>query len=298
MKYKFLVLIFSIAIVNVNAQDYIPLYADSIPNSKPSVNEEKSELTDILRISKVSQPGMSVFLPAKEKATGHAVIICPGGGYRILAIVHEGYNVAKRLNEMGIAAFVIKYRLPDDKIMVKKEIGPLQDAQRAIQMVRENATKWNVDENKIGMMGFSAGGHLASTAGTHFNKSYISNPQKTSLRPDFMILVYPVISFSDSIGHSGSRNNLVGKDASTANIKEYSNDLHVTESTPRTFLVHAKDDKGVPYSNSTIFLNQLRKYKVPAEIYLYEKGGHGFGLNNPTSDVKWIDLVEKWIKTK
>jgi len=285
--------------LHVSSQEFMPLYSDSVPNSKGGPDREKSETTDgIERVSNVRLPGITIFLPSKETATGEAVIIYPGGGYGILAIAHEGYDVAKRLNLSGIAAFVVKYRLPDDSMMVDKKIGPVQDGQRALQMVRENATKWNIKTDKIGIMGFSAGGHLASTVGTHFQKAYISNPNRTSLRPDFMILVYPVISFSDSIGHQGSRNNLLGKNPGEALIKEYSNELHVTGKTPRTFLVHAKDDTGVPVANSTIFAAQLKKHKVPVEMYLYETGGHGFGLNNKTSDVQWIDLVEKWIHTK
>ncbi|RYF92369.1 MAG: alpha/beta hydrolase, partial [Chitinophagaceae bacterium] len=164
------------------------------------------------------------------------------------------------------------------------------------QIVRENASTWNLRKNQIGIMGFSAGGHLASTAGTHFQKNYISNPNKTSLRPDFMILGYPVISFSDSLTHQGSKNNLLGKNPSPELVKEFSNELHVTSKTPRTFLVHAKDDQGVVYQNTTIFADQLRKNKVPVEVYLYEKGGHGFGIKNRTSDVDWMALVEKWMK--
>lgn len=291
-----ILLVFMSSLNKLSAQTEMRLYKDSIPNSIAGPNEEKSEVNGILRISKVSVPGIYIYLPPKEKATGAGVIIFPGGGYGILAIAHEGHDVAKRFNEMGIAAFVVKYRLPSDNIMVNKEIGPLQDAQRAIQLVRENAKEWGVNSNKIGIMGFSAGGHLASTAGTHFNKAYISNPKKISLRPDFMILGYPVISFNDSIGHTGSKNNLIGKDASKEKVAEYSNELHVNKNTPPTFLVHAKDDKGVPVRNSEIFYEQLQKNKVPAEIYLYEKGGHGFGMNNSTSDVKWMDLVEKWMK--
>jgi acetyl esterase/lipase len=275
----------------------MPLYADSVPNSIAIPDRERSETKDILRISKVSNPGITAYLPPADIATGEAVIIFPGGGYSILAIQHEGYDVATSLNEAGIAAFVVKYRLPDDSIMTDKTIGPLQDAQRAIQMVRENATKWNIQKDKIGIMGFSAGGHLASTAGTHFDKAYISNPNKTSLRPDFMILVYPVISFNDSIGHRGSRNNLIGVNADSKTVQAFSNENNVTAKTPRTYLIHAKDDKAVPYANSTVFEAQLKKHKVPVKTYLYEKGGHGFGLNNKTSDVQWMSDVKKWIKS-
>lgn len=285
--------------LNTYSQTIIPLYRDSIPNARAIADEEKSDTDNngIVRISKVSRPTLTVYFPPKEKATGAAVIICPGGGYRILAISHEGHDVAKRFNEMGVAAFVLKYRIPDDQTMMNKEIGPLQDAQRAIQFVRENAKKWNIDQNKIGIMGFSAGGHLASTAGTHFLQSYIENNKNISLRPDFMILVYPVISFNDSIGHTGSRDQLLGKNAPAEKITEYSNQTRVTANTPPAFLVHAKDDP-VKVQNSLVFAEALQKNNVPHKIHLYEKGGHGYGMNNPSSEVKWMDLVEQWMKEK
>lgn len=299
MKYLIVLLVMTIFMLPVSSQTVIPLYRDSIPNAKQVVDEEKSDTADngIYRISKVSRPTLTIYFPAKERATGAAVIVCPGGGYRILAAGHEGHDVARRFNEMGVAAFVLKYRIPDDETMVNKEIGPLQDAQRAIQFVRENAKKWKIDENKIGIMGFSAGGHLASTAGTHYEKSYIENEKKISLRPDFMILVYPVISFNDTIGHTGSRDNLLGKNASAEKIHMYSNQTQVTPNTPPTFLVHAKDDP-VKVQNSLVFADALAKNNVPYKIHLYEKGGHGYGMNNPTSDVKWMDLVEQWMKEK
>ncbi|MBK5279765.1 MAG: alpha/beta hydrolase, partial [Bacteroidia bacterium] len=174
------------------AQTSIPLYPDKIPNSKEAPDEEVSEQTDgIMRISKISKPTLSIFLPSKDKANGTAVVICPGGGYRINAFSHEGTDVARRFNEMGVAAFVVKYRIPNDATMENREIGPLQDAQQAIKMVRQRAKEWNVNANRIGIMGFSAGGHLASTAGTHFNNVVIPNADNISLRPDFMILIYP-----------------------------------------------------------------------------------------------------------
>ncbi len=282
--------------LTLQAQDYVPLYVDSVPNSKPGPDRETSVTNGFMRVSKVSNPGMTIYLPPADVATGEAVVIFPGGGYSILAIEHEGHDVAKLLSASGIAAFVVKYRLPDDSIMIDRKFGPVQDAQRAIQMVRENATRWNIQRDRIGIMGFSAGGHLASTAGTHFEKEYISNPNKTSLRPDFMILVYPVISFQDSIGHSGSKANLIGKNPDAKTVQLFSNEMNVTAKTPRTYLIHAKDDKTVPYRNSTIFEEQLKKNKVPVKLYLYEAGGHGFGLNNKTSDVKWLDDVIRWVK--
>lgn len=281
----------------LSAQQVIPLYDNGIPNSKPIVNREKSETgTDgILRISKVSEPQLQAYFPEKGKANGTAVIICPGGGYAILAASHEGSDVAKVFNEWGVTAFVLKYRLPDDSIMINKAIGPLQDAQRAIQLVRERAAGWGLAKNKIGIMGFSAGGHLASTAGTHFDRPVIENPRHTSLRPDFMILGYPVISFTDSLGHIGSRNNLIGKNPSAANITYYSNELQVTPETPPAFLVHAKNDNVVKVQNSTAFYDALRKNGVPAEIHYYDEGGHGFGMHNKTSADNWMDWLKTWM---
>ena len=281
------------------AQKTIPLYTDKIPNSRPAPNQEYTDTAQegFIVIHKVSIPTLSIFLPAKEKATMSAVIIYPGGGYAIVAGGHEGYDVAKRFNEMGVAAFVVKYRIPDTSTMISKETGPLQDAQRAFQFVRENARVWGIDPHRIGIAGFSAGGHLAATAGTHFEKDYISNPRHTSLRPDFMILVYPVISFTDSIGHIGSRDNLIGVNPTDAKIREYSNELKVTKKTPPSFLVHAKDDDEVNLKNSLLFAKALTKNGVKSQVYLYEKGGHGFGLNNPTSEIKWMDKIESWMKT-
>lgn len=281
-----------------SAQQIIPLYDGDIPNSKLTKNEEYSDTSDgILIVHKITRPTITVYSP-KEKTTNTAVIIFPGGGYWIVAAGHEGSDVAKKLNEMGITAFVVKYRIPDSTTMVDKEIGPLQDAQRAILYVRENAVTWGIDKNKIGIMGFSAGGHLASTAGTHFKKSYISNPGNISLRPDFMILVYPVISFTDSIGHIGSRDQLIGKNPSPEKIKEYSNELQVTNETPPAFLVHAQDDDVVNVKNTLLFADSLHAHKIYNGNYIYHKGGHGFGLNNPTSTVKWMDKLKIWLTRK
>ena len=280
------------------SQKVIPLYKGSIPNSRPSPDEEKSEISKdgILLISKVSRPTLSIYLPPKEKSTGAAVIICPGGGYWVLAAGHEGADVAKRFNEMGIAAFVLKYRIPDTAYMQQTANGPLQDAQRAIQLVRENAREWKINRNKIGILGFSAGGHLASTAGTHFANGQIPNAKGTSLRPDFMVLVYPVVSFSDTtVSHSGSGSKLLDKNASPELMREYSNELQVTPQTPPSFLVHAKDDP-IKVENSLLFAEALKKNGVPVEVYLYEKGGHGYGMYNKASDVRWMDLLEDWMK--
>lgn len=300
MKKIFLaVILYSFCMTGV-AQTVFPLYKDSIPNSKPGPDEESSatDSNGIVRISKVSHPTLTVYLPAPDKASGAAVIICPGGGYRILAASHEGSDVAQKLAEWGITAFVLKYRLPSDQTMLNKEIGPIQDAQQAINVVRTRAAEWHIDPRKIGIMGFSAGGHLASTAATHFVQHYIDVPASADLRPDLLILLYPVISFSDSLTHMGSRTNLLGEKPDPEKVREYSNELQVSDNTPATFIVHAKDDGGVKVQNSILFADALRIHNVPVEMYLYEKGGHGFGMNNKTSDVKWMDLLQKWLEQK
>ena len=281
----------------IHAQEVLPLYSDSVPNSIHSTLQEVADTgkDGVTRISKVTRPTLTVYTPPAGKANGTAVIICPGGGYRILAFNHEGINVAKVFTDWGVTAFVLKYRLPNDSIMTDKTIGPLQDAQRAIQLVRERSAEWNINPTHVGIMGFSAGGHLASTAATHFGKSYIDNASKTKLRPDFVLLAYPVISFSSEITHMGSRNNLLGTNPTADQIKLFSNELQVTKRTPPTFLMHAKDDKGVPIENSLSFIRALEKAKVPHESFFYEKGGHGFGLNNTTSEVKWMDHVKSWM---
>jgi acetyl esterase/lipase len=281
------------------AQQELPLYGTGpIPNSKPASDRERSDPgKEPYRTSLflVSHPTLTVYLPPKEKANGTAVVICPGGGYSHLAMGHEGVEVAERLNEMGIAAFVLKYRLPSDETMVNKEIGPLQDAQRAIQVVRQRAGEWGVDTGHVGIMGFSAGGHLASTAGTHFNRVTIENKDNISLRPDFMILLYPVISFSDSIGHRGSRDCLIGKNPAPSAILEYSNELQVTEQTPPAFIVQAEDDRTVQAANSLYFYEAMLHKKVPAELHVYPKGGHGFGLHNKTTKDQWLDRLKNWM---
>jgi len=285
---------------NLNAQEIVKLYPGVIPGSKPAPADfkETAPVGDdgIIRISKVSEPTLTVFLPSKEKATGAAVIICPGGGYGILAINHEGYNVAKRFNDIGVAAFVLKYRLPNDAIMVDKSFGPLLDAEQAIYLVRGQAKKWNVDPAKIGIMGFSAGGHLASTLTVHYNDVKIENKEKLNLRPDFSILIYPVISFIES-PHTGSANNLAGANATQAQKEYFSNEKHVTPQTPPTFLVHANDDNGVPVQNSIIFNQALVANKVKAEMHLYQGGGHGFGLNNKTTSDDWFERLTNWMKS-
>jgi acetyl esterase/lipase len=204
--------------------------------------------------------------------------------------------VAEEFNKWGITAFVLKYRLPDDTTMVDRSLAPLQDAQQAIRLLRSNAAQWGIDKNKIGIMGFSAGGHLASTASTHFTfKADESNADIISVRPDFAILVYAVISFDSSITHKGSRNNLIGANASAEKTNFYSNELQVTKNTPPVFIVHAGDDMVVPVENSIRFYRACIKNKVSAEMHLYPNGGHGFGLFNKTTADNWMERLKNWL---
>ncbi|MCA4900987.1 MAG: alpha/beta hydrolase [Cytophagales bacterium] len=289
-------IIFCMATATTQAQVTWPLFPDGIPNSKPTSEKETVEVRNgITLIGKISTPTLTLYRPAKPNGT--VVIICPGGGYWINALVHEGSDVAKKLNEWGITAFVLKYRIPNEATMEHKEIGPLQDAQQAIKVVRERSKELGIDPTRVGMMGFSAGGHLASTVGTHFSNAVIDNQEKTNLRPDFLILIYPVISFQDSVGHIGSRDQLIGKNPSQQKTNEYSNELHISAQTPPSFLVHASDDDGVSPENSILFYQQLIKNKVPAELHLYQTGGHGFGMNNPTTRDEWIERLRNWMIT-
>ncbi|MET3128734.1 acetyl esterase/lipase [Arcicella rosea] len=296
MKKIILTFTFLLSMKYAQAQQEMPLYPNGVPNAKQVPNTQKS-VTDkngVVRISEVTVPTLTVYPADADKANGTAVIICPGGGYAILAASHEGSDVASVFNKMGVTAFVLKYRLPNDNAQIDKSIAPLQDAQQALRTVRKEASKYGINPNKIGIMGFSAGGHLASTAGTHFDKQVGEVTSEVSVRPDFMILGYPVITFKD-FGHAGSRINLVGKTADQTLIDEYSNELHVTKETPPTFLVHAGDDMAVPVKNSLVFYEGLQKNGVLAELVIYPKGGHGFGLNNKTTNEKWMDNVKNWM---
>ena len=301
-KLSFLILLFSFVFMKVSGQQKeieYPLYENKIPNEVAGADEEKSEnrSASFLAISNVRKPTLTAFLAPKDKANGTAVIICPGGGYSILAAKHEGYDVARKFNDLGISAFVLKYRLPDAKITSNPEITPLQDAQQALLMVKKKAAEWNINPSRIGIMGFSAGGHLASTAGTHFQKVVVPNQAGANVRPDFMILIYPVISGNSEIAHQGSFNNLLGKTATADKVKQYSNEQQVSAQTPPTFLVHASDDDAVKSENSLVFYQALVRNKVPAELHIYQKGGHGFGLINPTTTDNWFDRCSNWLRS-
>ncbi|TLV00033.1 alpha/beta hydrolase [Dyadobacter luticola] len=274
------------------AQSEIPLYPDKIPNAVNNAEDQETIKDNVAR--NVSKPTLRIFLPPANIANGTAIIVCPGGGYGALVIDREGYQVAKELNKAGIAAFVLKYRLPSDRIMQDKSIGSLQDAQQAIKTLRERAGEWKIDPGKIGIMGFSAGGHLAATAGTHYDSSFVANPKKTSLRPDFMILVYPVITFLDK-GHRGSAKNLLGESPTAEKLKYFSNELQVTTTTPPAFLTHAGDDTVVPVSNSIEFYEALNAKNIPADLHIYSKGEHGY-LKEPAFQ-EWFERCLVFMRT-
>ena len=244
-------------------------------------------------------PTLTLFLPKEQPAPVSAIVVCPGGGYGGLAINHEGYAVGEYLNSIGVACLMLKYRLPKKGYM---HPVPLQDAQRAIRLARSKTADWNINPARIGVMGFSAGGHLASTAGTHYDmgNSSANNPvDKLSCRPDFMVLIYPVVSFKD-FPHVGSKNNLIGTNAPADLVENLSNETQVTSNTPPTFLVHADDDKGVPSENSINFYLALRKAKVPAEMHVYEKGGHGFGIGRgrTVAGSSWQERLGDWLRSR
>lgn len=203
--------------------------------------------------------------PADPKtATGQAVVICPGGGYASVAYSHEGIQVAQWFNGQGVTALVLRYRMPNGHDQI-----PLKDAQTALKLMRQNAQKWHVDPNQVGIMGFSAGGHLAATASTHFTDS--------TDRPDFSILIYPVISFDPTFTHMGTRNNLIGQKDDESLIEYYSNEKQVTDQTPRAFIALSDDDPGVPPENSIRYYSALKQHGIPAELHIYPSGGHGWG---------------------
>ena len=287
----------AVHVITMSGQKNIPLYDNDIPNSLPFVMKEtllnKDGQLDGYR--NVSKPTLEIYLPHLDQSNGMGVIICPGGGYGMESYGPEGINIAKAFINNGTAAFILKYRLPSDSIMPDKTIGPLQDAQQAIRLVRLHASSWNILRNQIGIMGFSAGGHLASSAGTHFDTCMVPNHENISVRPDFMILVYPVISMSDKLTHPGSRKNLLGEQPSSEMINFFSNELHVTDQTPQTYLTHAGDDGAVDVDNSIIFYEELRHHNVPAEMHLYPSGGHGFVLALPAEE--WMQPLFKWMKS-
>lgn len=299
-KETFYLFLFLFGIIpNLHSQNEILSLWNKIPDEINAPDYKEKEVLKegkIQSTSLVSVTTLSVFIPKETKPDQTAVLIFPGGGYAHLSMEKEGANVAQWLNTLGITAFVIKYRLPSDLIMKDKSVGPLQDAQEAIRYVRSNAAKWNIDPNKIGTIGFSAGGHLASTLATHFDDKVYESKFNMSARPDFSILIYPVISMNSNITHKGSQTNLLGKEPSQILIDNFSNDKKITPQTPPTFLVHASDDGAVLPENSINYYLALKKNNVSVELHIYEKGGHGFGLGVKDTSQFWSNDCKEWLK--
>jgi acetyl esterase/lipase len=295
------VLLMNISMINGFGQPVtMKLWPDGIPGSKADPSYVEKITTTEGRITlceKVVTPDLTVFLPDPEKANGAAVLICPGGGYGVLAFDHEGNAIAKWLNDNGIAGIILKYRLPSDQIMTDKSTGPLQDAQEAMRVIRRNAAEWKINPGRIGVIGFSAGGHLASTLSTHYAEKVYEVKDNTSARPDFSLLIYPVVSFDTAVTHMGTRNNLIGLKPDEKQVKRFSNELQITAETPPAFLVHSADDNAVPVMNSIGYFRGLQKNNIPVELHIFQKGGHGYGLSpNGGTESSWPDLCIKWMK--
>ncbi|RXK59634.1 alpha/beta hydrolase [Lacibacter luteus] len=296
MKKSFYIACFLLLNLFAKAQEFIPLW----PAGKmPNYNGKK--VTDSLfneRIWRVATPGMYSFLVPKAENKGTAILIVPGGGYERLSYIYNGFNFAKWYNSIGVNVFVLIHRLPHQQDLINKQIGPVQDAQRAMRIIRANAALWNIKTDKIGVMGVSAGGHVASTLGTHAKDESTINDSLTahSFRPDFMVLLSPVITMGE-FAHPGSKKNFLGADTTKANIQNYSGELQVSSFTPPTFLVHAQNDSTVKAQNSVLFYNELLNKKINASLHIFPQGGHGIRLDdNPGSTDQWMNLLEAWLK--
>lgn len=266
--------------ISANGQQVIPLYTGPIPNGK---NEWVQEA-----------PILTAFLPAQGKRNGTAVVLIPGGAYSMVAYKEEAVPTAPLLVKEGVCVFVLQYRLPAAETMTDPTTGPLQDAEQAMKVVRMRAREWGVDAGKIGVMGFSAGGHLAAMLATHYDSVLINNPEKTNLRPDFMVLLYPVISMKDELTHQQSRHMLLGDHYTAAQVKWFSAEEQVNVHTPPTYLTHAGDDNLVTVGNSIVFYLALIRQGVAAEMLLYPRGNHGFVLHQPADE--WLPPLIKWMK--
>lgn len=288
------------ATINVFGQSkLINLWDGEAPGAIANTNYKQQVDSANSWMSFISKPMLDMYPAPAETANGTAVIICPGGGYSGLAIAHEGKEVAKWLNTLGVTAFMLKYRLPNVAIMVDKATGPLLDGQQAVRLVRKNAKKWGINPGRIGIMGFSAGGHLAATVSTHFKTKSAAITDTTSLRPDFSILIYPVISMQENITHKGSKVSLLGQNPSVESVTCFSNELQVNGETPPAFLVHSMDDKAVPVQNSVAYAMAMEKNNVACELHIYQSGGHGYGLaHTKNTESLWPEACRKWMEMR
>lgn len=288
-----------------NAQSTtIPLYPEGIKNHQDSDEKESFTNEGVLWLMNIQTPELEIFIPPRSSANQRAVVIFPGGGYMGLAYDWEGTEMAKWFNSKGYAAFVVKYRMPNSRSVIVGNEAPLQDAQRAIRKVRANAEEYNIDPDQVGAIGFSAGGHLASTLGTKydFNDERFYDPNSIDsvrARPDYLMLIYPVITMKDEYTHMGSRTSLIGENPSKEMIDLYSGELHVDENTPPTFLIHSTDDTVVPVKNSLLFYDALQENGVYSEMHIYPYGGHGFSFAVQKGGHLrgWVDRMSDWLES-
>ncbi|MDA0316528.1 MAG: alpha/beta hydrolase [Bacteroidetes bacterium] len=282
------------------SQDTIlPLYSKHIPCS--SFDKIENNLTIVEKDQKIHTPQLWYYPTPHPKKEVPAVLIIPGGGYKNLAFEHEGIKVAEWLNKIGISAFILRYRTPHWESKQCKTKVALLDAQRALQMIAENAKQWNIDNSKIGIIGFSAGGHLAATLSNHFDfNSLEKSVDKKSYRPSFCILVYPVISMKDKLTHLGSKYSLLGSSPTDEEVHFFSNELQISaEKTPPTLLIHAIDDAVVIPENSILYHEALQENKIPTRLHLMDQGGHGFGIKNAAAPTNsWLNITKEWLKDR
>lgn len=279
--FSFVILVFMFS--RIEAQEKIQLYPEGMPNTVAGISLESNV------------PEFYFYKPDKN-VKKKVFLIIPGGGYGMVAVNHEGHDVARRLKDTGYASFVLRYRLPVDSQMIDKKIAPIQDAQSAIVYIREHAKSLGVPLEDVVVVGFSAGGHLASTLSTHFDTSYIGEVDKKLLRPDYSVLVYPVISMKDGVTHFGSKNNLIGPKFEESDVLRFSNELNINQNTPPAFIVHSEDDKAVPIKNALLYKEQLDKNKVKNKFYHYQKGVHGFGMYNKQEEGDWFASMLDWLE--
>ncbi len=301
MRFCWLAFLFFILLTSpLRAQIALPLWLGTPPNAlRNDTLRERVWRDNILRISQVSKPTITVYLPDPKRAKGTAMLICPGGAYGFLAFEIEGMQVAEWLASKGIVGVVLKYRLPDARLMTYQHEVPLADALQGLTIIRQNATRWHLHPDCIGIMGFSAGGHLAATVSTHYHRTPTADPRLS--KPDFAILVYPVIS-TGPVAHRGSLNNLLGRYASDSLLLDFSNERQVTAQTPPTLLLHPTPDATVPVENSILYFTALKQANVPVEMHLYGDGGHGFGMSDPNPPTaawgQWQIQLLNWLKSR
>jgi len=282
---------------SITAQITVPLYSDRIPNSKRVENVERVEpnsKVDSLTYN-VSVPSLT-FFPAQHKVSSASIIIIPGGGYQVLLTKREGSDIARQLNKAGYSCFVLKYRLPDENTSPDKSIVPIQDVQQAFKLVRQHAARWDVNPDSVGLMGFSAGGHLVSTAVTHFNTNFVGNDERYSLRPAFAILINPVVSFSDSFAHKGTRERLLGSRFSSEQADFFSAEKNVRHEMPPCLFIHSREDTVVYVENSLNLFLALRKKNIPSAIHIYSRGEHGLLTAPPFAE--WFGRCVYWLNNE